>query len=301
MSDILLDYFSEWLEKMFATFTTSDVYIDKIALTAMFVLFALFLHIFFKKIIKKNVTNIKDQFLWKKISKRVISTLLTIVIFAIWIRSLNAFMMILLLLGIFVVFIVKGLTNNLIGYFVIKHGKYFKEGHRIEINDVMGDVVAVKFTHFELLEVRKWLSSDSNTGRMIKFPNKTIFEETIEVVGRKYAYVWHEIQFILTYESNWQEAEKIMQEAGDRYYADFIQDSKERGDDLITEAEEQYKPVFALNSNEDGIIVTLRYMVDYRKGTATKTRFHREILPKFHAHPEIDYAVTDVRILEIPK
>lgn len=90
------------------------------------------------------------------------------------------------------------------------------------MNDVMGDVVAVKFTHFELLEVRKWLSSDSNTGLMIKCPNKTIFEETIEVVGRKYAYVWHEIQFILTYESNWQEAEKIMQEAGDRYYADFI-------------------------------------------------------------------------------
>ncbi|MEJ8776705.1 mechanosensitive ion channel family protein [Pseudogracilibacillus sp. ICA-222130] len=299
MSDLLLDYFSEWLEKMLATITTSDVYIDKIALTAILVVLALSLHIFSKKFIMKNVTSLKDQFLWKKISKRTITTLLTIAIFAIWIRSLNAFVMILLLLGIFVVFIVKGLTNNLIGYFVIKHGKYFKEGHRIEINDVMGDVVAIKFTHFELLEVRKWLSSDSNTGRMLKFPNKTIFEETIEVVGRKYAYIWHEIQFILTFESNWQEAEKIMLEVGNRYYADFIQEAKDRGDNIIIEAEEQYKPVFALHSNEDGIIVTLRYMVDYRKGTATKTRFHREILPKFHAHPEIEYAATDVRIFEM--
>ena len=52
------------------------------------------------------------------------------------------------------------------GYFAIKHWKYFKKGSRIEVKDIIGDVIDVNLISFTLLEVRNWLSSDTDTGRM---------------------------------------------------------------------------------------------------------------------------------------
>lgn len=50
---------------------------------------------------------------------------------------------------------------------------------------------------FKLLEARNWLSSDSNTGRVIEVPNSIIFEETIEMIGVANKYIWHERNYVL--------------------------------------------------------------------------------------------------------
>ena len=65
----------------------------------------------------------------------------------------------------------------------------------------------------------------------------------------------------------------------------------------LVEEQEGSKSVFSLNTNDLGIIVNLRYLVDYRKGTSTKTKLQREILSKFEENSNIKFAVSDIRII----
>lgn len=57
------------------------------------------------------------------------------------------------------------------------------------------------------------------------------------------------------------------------------------------------EPVFSLDTNDLGVIVTLRYLVNYKKGTSVKTRMQREILSQFNKQEDIKFAVSDIRLL----
>ena len=46
---------------------------------------------------------------------------------------------------------------------------------------------------------------------------------------------------------------------------------------------------FSLNADERGIIVNLRYLVDYRNGSSTKAALQREVLIKFDENADIKF------------
>src|SRR5699024_3988679 len=213
------------------------------------------------------------------------------------IQAMNALVLIALAVGFLVFVMVRGLMNNIIGYFVIKYNKYFKVGHRIEINGMLGDVIDTKLIHFKILEARNWLSSDSHTGRIIKLPNHIIFNESVEIVGIANTYIWHEIQYVLTFDSSWQDAEEIMTEVGNTYFEEYVAPHITENLEYLPTDLEDLRPVFSLRTNDEGIVLTLRYLVHYKQGTSTKTFLHKKILTKFNAHSRINFAVLDIRIL----
>ena len=224
-------------------------------------------------------------------------TIVIVVILFIWIQAINSLVLIALVIGAFAIVLLRGLTHNIIGYFVIKYRTYFKIGNRVEVNDIIGDVIDINLISFKLLEVRSWLNSDTETGRVVQVPNSIIFEDSIKIVGDEGMYIWQEFHYTLSFDSNWQEAERIMTEVGEAYYEEHVSnDIKENGKYLVDE-QEGSKSVFSLNTNDLGIIVNLRYLVDYRKGTSTKTKLQREILSKFEENSNIKFAVSDIRII----
>ena len=61
----------------------------------------------------------------------------------------------------------RGLFHNIIGYFVIKHWNYFENGSRVEM------------------------------------PSSIIFEESVRKIGKENSYIWHEINYIFSFDSDW--------------------------------------------------------------------------------------------------
>lgn len=297
MTDVLADYFDNLTKSFLTTLNTPQDYLNKIALTAIVVFIGMLLHWLLKKLVTKNVSDLQRRFTVHKVTKRVIVIIITIISVFIWIQAINALILISLLFGFFIVVLVRGLINNIIGFFVIKYRRYFKDGHRIEIDGIIGDVIDINMINFELLEVRNWLSSDSNTGRVIKLPNKIIFDQKIEMVGISNELLWHEIKYVLTFDSDWQAAEKIMVDAGDAYFNQSILPMLDGTNDHLPKEKERLYPVFSVDTNDDGIVLILRYIVDYRKGTSTKTHLQRTILRKFDDNLGINFAVLDIRIL----
>lgn len=298
MPDFIKEYMGKLVESLLSTSATPGEYLDKIALTTIVIILFTLIHMLIRSIVKRSISSLSKRLTLLKTLKTVFLNLTGIAILFIWIQAINALVLIALLLGGLMFFIVKGLTTNIIGYFVIKFRKYFRIGHRVEIDDVIGDVIDINFTNIELMELRNWLSSDSKTGRVVKLPNKIIFDEKVKIIGLKNTFVWQEIQYVFTFESNFEAAEKVFKETGEEYVTNTLTPVLREKHPKWLDKKETIQPVCSLQINEAGIVMTLRYLVHYLAGTKTKTELHKEILKKLQALPDIQFAVQDVRILE---
>lgn len=297
MTDILGEYFNLLSQNLLTTLDTPDAYLNKIALSTITIIIGILIHILFKAIINRNIKKFTRKIRIKKAFKSIIITVIIVIILFIWIQAINSLVLIALVIGAFAIVMLRGLTHNIIGYFVIKYRTYFKIGNRVEFNGIIGDVIDINLISFKLLEVRNLLNSDTETGRVIQVPNSIIFEDSIKIVGDESIYIWQEFHYTLSFDSNWKQAESIMTDVGDSYYKEYIlHDIKENNKYLVGE-QEGSEPVFSLNTNDIGIIVNLRYLTDYRKGTSVKTKLQREILNKFEKSSDIKFAVSDIRIL----
>ena len=297
MPEILTEYFTMLTTNLLSTLNTPDAYLNKIALSAVTIIIGLIIHILFKNIITRNTKSMQRRYNLQKILKKSMLVLTILLVLFIWIKAINALVLIALLGGAIAIIMLRGLTHNIIGYFIIKYRRYFKIGYRVEINDIIGDVIDINPVSFKLLEVRSWLSSDSNTGRTIQVPNSIIFDESIEIIDLSNTFIWHEIKYTLSFDSNWKKAEEIMTSAGDLYFKEKVLANLKESNTYLPNEEEELQPVFSLNTDELGIVVNLRYLVDYRNGTSTKTYLQRNILSEFEEHPDIKFAVSDIRIL----
>lgn len=297
MPEILTEYFTMLTENLLSTLNTPDAYLNKIALSAITIIVALIIHILFKNVITRNTKSIQRRYNLQKVSRKSMLILTIVLVLFIWIKAINALVLIGLLGGALAIFMLRGLTHNIIGYFIIKYRRYFKIGYRVEINDIIGDVIDINPVSFKLLEVRNWLSSDSNTGRTIQVPNSIIFDQSIEMIDLTNTFIWHEIKYTLSFDSDWKEAEEIMTSAGDLYFKEKVVPNLKESNTYLPNDHEKLEPVFSLNTDEFGIVVNLRYLVDYRNGTSTKTYLQRNILSKFEEHPHIKFAVSDIRII----
>lgn len=296
MPNFLKEYFVGLADSLQSTLKTPDAYLSKVALTVVTLVLGLLLYILLKKMITQSVKDYAKKLQLHKGTKQIMTTLTVIAVFFIWIQAINVLILISLLLGVIAVFMVRGLTSNLIGYVVIKYRKYLEIGHRIEINGVVGDVIDIKATNVRMLEVRGGLSSDSNTGRTIKLPNSIIFDESIKIIGVKNSFVWHELKYVLSFESDWEAAEDILENVGSAYFEETIlSDPKKINGDVPSEPE-KLRPVFSVDTNDAGIVLVMRYLVDYRHGTSVKSSLQRQILPKFGEHPNINFAILEVKV-----
>ncbi|NLC66219.1 MAG: mechanosensitive ion channel [Clostridium sp.] len=233
MAKIIRDYLDILTENLLKTLNTPDAYLNKIALSAVTLIIALLINAGLKNLINKNVKNLGKNYKLKKALKNILITVVVVFILFIWIRAINALILIALAAGALIVIMLRGLIHNIIGYFVIKYYKHFKKGHRIEINGTIGDVIGMNPVSFQLLEVRNWLSSDTTTGRVIKMPNSIIFEHSVEMVGLDNEFIWQEIKYILSFDSSWKDAEKIMTDASNKHFHESILPNLRGNDRLL--------------------------------------------------------------------
>lgn len=297
MTDVFQGYFTGLIENILSTLNEPDAYLNKIAVTVVVAIIGLLIHIFFKNLMKTYISDIRKRLKVSKAFKIIMISLTSTAVLFIWIRAINALILIALLLGIFIIFMLRGLTHNIIGFFVIKYRRYFEVGHRVEIGDIIGDVIEINPVSFKLLEIRKWLSSDSNTGRFIEVPNSIIFDKSVQVVGLENKLIWHEINYTLSYESDWQEAERIMREAGDLYFKETVVPLLEEINENLPMTSKELRPIFSLDTTTTGIVVTLRYITNYREGTKSKTKLQRIILSKFGESSNIEFAPEYINII----
>jgi small-conductance mechanosensitive channel len=256
-----------------------------------------------KLIIKKILIRIDDTETYHKYKKRV-NILSALLIFTLVVAmapniggSLTTY------LGLFsagIAIAMKDIITNIAGGIFIISRKPFSTGDRIEIGDVAGDVIDIRMFQFTLMEIGNWVDADQSTGRIIHIPNSKIFTEPLSNYSKAFKYIWNEVNVLITFESDWEEAKLIIFRIANEISEAHNVEARQR----LKEASKKYMikynkltPIVYTDVKSDGIQLTARYLCRPRRRRSTNEVFWEYILREFAKDNKINLAYNTQRII----
>ena len=182
---------------------------------------------------------------------------------------------------------------NLAGWLFITLRRPFAVGDRIQIGPHAGDVIDVRVFQFTILEIRNWVDADQSTGRIIHVPNGMIFTQPLANYGKGFEYIWNEIPVLVTFESNWKKAKKILVEIASRHAEHLSKSAEER----IRKAAHKFMifysvltPTVYTSVRDSGVLLTIRHLCEPRRRRSREQAIWEDILEEFGKCPDIDFA-----------
>jgi small-conductance mechanosensitive channel len=154
----------------------------------------------------------QTQYNRRKVGRTIFAILYIIAFFPIIFSSLSFLPTVMGLAAAGIVISLKEVWLNGVGWIVIMGSNGFRVGDRIEIDQIMGDVVNIGIAKFTLVEVYHVDGFEQSTNRLIHFPNHSVILQKYFVVSEKMDFVWDEFRFKLSLDSDWEKAEKICTE-----------------------------------------------------------------------------------------
>jgi small-conductance mechanosensitive channel len=188
--------------------------------------------------------------------------------------------------------------KNMAGWFYLLTRRPFKVGDRIEISNLKGDVVDIRLFRFSLMEVGNWVDADQSTGRLVHVPNGNVFTTPIANYTEGFQYVWHEIPFLVTFESNWRTAREILNQALSAH-APKLDSTAEK---QIRSTARRYQirfgtitPIVYLTVKDSGVLLTGRFLVHPRARRSTEELLWTSILDAIADEQAVELAYPTVR------
>jgi small-conductance mechanosensitive channel len=244
---------------------------------------------------------IDDEAIWyraRKLASYAITIIGAILLASIWLEGSG--------LTTYIGFLTAGLAialadvlKNLAGWAFIVLRRPFRLGDRVEIAGNMGDVVDVRAFRFTLLEIASRVDAEQSTGRLLHIPNGLLFTEPLANFTTGFAYLWHEVPVLITFESNWEAAEQIILDVV-REHAPDMSDARVRQALRETASEYQIRfthltPTVYLTVRDSGVLLTGRVLVPVRELRAVEQDIWKGILRAFAGRPDIELAYPTVR------
>ncbi|MGH7701070.1 MAG: mechanosensitive ion channel family protein [Gemmatimonadales bacterium] len=233
------------------------------------------------------------RYRWRKVTTYVSVALGTLLIGRLWVSGLGALATFLGLLSAGLAIALKDLVANIAGWAYIVWRQPFEVGDRIQIGQSAGDVIDIGVFQFTLNEIGGWVQADQSTGRIIHVPNGRAFSEPIANYHQGFPYLWHEIAVSITFESNWRKAKEVLTRIAARH-AEALTPEAERH---LLEASRKYliayaklTPIVYTRVVEDGVQLTMRYLVEPRRRRGTEQAIWEDILAEFERAPDIQFA-----------
>jgi len=211
------------------------------------------------------------------------------VLFVGWYGAAVSFGLISLILG----FALQAPLTSFFAWIYILVRSPYRVGDRIRIGQATGDVIDVAYLDTTLWEFGgEFLSTDHPSGRIIRFPNSTVFNSTVfNYSWPLFPYIWNEITVQVAYESDLEYVASVMmatveEEMGPameervRVYREILADTP------VDHLEVADRPavLFRVNPNT-WIDATVRYLVTPRRAGTRKTLLTRRILDRLNAEP----------------
>ncbi len=277
-----------------------DAFILKLSFTLISVISLWLTHNFIVILIKRQFKNNENIYATRRISLYFHFLLGVLIIGQLWfdgLQSLGTF------LGLFtagLAIALKDVVTNFAGWIYLMWQTPFKIGDRVQINDHQGDVIDMGVFKFTLLEIGNWVDANQSTGRLIRIPNADIFNQPIANYSKGFNYIWYEIPIILTFESDWKKAKELFHEIISSYF-DTYHDQLKRE---LKKAKKDYPinynhvtPIIYTSTVDQGIRLTLRYMVQTRKIRESDHEIWESILNLLDKHKDLELAYPTIRHL----
>lgn len=220
----------------------------------------------------------------------IITIILLSLLSATWYTALISLGLLSLILG----FALQTPITSFIGWIYLLARQPYRVGDRIEIGNARGDVIDVSYLDTTLWEFGgPYLSTQHPSGRIIKFPNSLVLNETVyNYSWPLFPYVWNEIKFHIAYDSDLEFISQTLREVVEDDLGDQMLDRVEAYRELlrqtpVDELEIQEKPVVHFRvSDNTWLEAIVRYLVHPKESGRVKTRITKKLLERLNAEPE---------------
>jgi small-conductance mechanosensitive channel len=273
--------------------------INKLIVSVLSVFVAIIARWIAVAIISKRAGRTRDTYYWVRAAKYFIGTLNFIALIFIWGSEFRSFATFIGLISAALTIALKDMFINMAGWLFIITRKPFQVGDRIQIGENQGDVIDIRVFQFTINEIGNWVDADQSTGRIIHIPNGKVFTEPQANYNQDFSYIWHEINVLITFESNWQKAKEILTDIVNNHAAMLTKAAKKK----LLEAAKKYMiiynrltPIVYTRVKESGVQLSMRFLITPHRRRGTEEAIWEDILEAFAKHSDIDLAYPTQRI-----
>ncbi len=238
-------------------------------------------------IVMELIKKVVKEYSLIKISRSIILMGSAIIIFFIFQDQIIAAGISLGILAGVLVFIFQAPILNFVGWVYLTTGSIYKEGDRIRIGDIKGDVMGINLIRTKVKEVGgEYVEADLPSGRIFTFPNSILLSEAVSNYTKGFPYIWVDIPFQLTYESDFgfvmEKVEKIVlknleedrENMIEKYNRSFQEDISK---DLVN---------FNLNPQQSWVNLRVTFPLKPKQQSYVTTKVTQEILDFFNENSD---------------
>ncbi len=161
-------------------------------------------------------------------------------------------------------------------------------GDRVIILNIKGDIKNITLTHIILNEVGGTIDGEESSGRTVMIPNSIIFEQEVINYTQQDDYILDEVVTAITYESDLEQAEKIINKSVKKIMKTYWEKFPKR---LSRE------PHTRLKFKDSGIDIKVRYFTIATKRNSITTNITREIWRQFRLNKDVEFAYPHTEVL----
>lgn len=250
-------------------------------------------------LLRRNIQDPRARYTWGKATSYVTAFVGLFLVGRIWFVGVRSVATFLGLVAAGLVITLKEPVLNMAGWVFLMWRRPFSVGDRVQIGEHSGDVIDRRLFQFTILEVGNWIDADQSTGRIIHVPNGRLFTEPLANYTKAFPYLWNEVPVVITFESNWREAKRLLLEIGERHRLDpevERQVLETSGEYLIFYS--TVGPTVYTRGGDHGVVLTLRYMCGARQRRGTEQSVWEGVLDAFSARDDIDFAYPTQRFFD---
>lgn len=178
----------------------------------------------------------------------------------------------------------------------------FKIGDRVIIAGIVGDVVDITLTHVLLNQVGGTIGGEEKSGRAVLIPNATMFGQVIynyNLEGVKgnptdseeketSEYILDEVPVRITFQSDFDEAEKIVVAAARQVTGDIVQATGQ-------------EPFIRAELFDSGILIRLRYQTMAKERQRISSEIVRVIIREFARSDKVEFCYPHLSLYHAPR
>jgi len=285
-----LENFYTWLEGITGF---SPMMISKLIKSILVIIGFVIINRLVSKIVIKRTEDAYARYRWRKTQDYITFIIGLFIISSIWINEFKSLITFFGLLSAGIAIALKDPVSDLAGWLFILWRKPFDVGDRIQIGDNAGDVIDIRIFQFTIIEIGNWVDADQSTGRILHIPNSKVFMEVLANYSIGFNYIWHEIGVMVTFESDWKRAKKILVEIVNEKSENISKSAAKK----IKDASKKYMifyrnltPIVYTAVKDSGVMLTMRFLCDPRQRRGYEELIWEEVLKEFAACDNIDFA-----------
>ena len=253
------------------------------------------------RLLGRTVTDPLRRYKSRKLLYYAMTALGALVLMGIWSESVSQVALALTVLGAGIALALQQPILSVAGWLFILINRPYDVGDRIEIGSVSGDVIDIGVFKTTLLEIYPEGAGKGtqNTGRVIDFPNSLVLSQTLVSFTRGFEFLWDDYPILITFESNWQKAERLLLEIVRREVRAFEATARTQLEHMSKSYLVQYRslePAVFVVIRDSGVELGIRYLTPARQRRAIRDRISRAILTAFAQEPDIELAYPTYRI-----